>query len=161
MHSYETPNSTDKKTLYTSLLAQVEAIVSHEEDPIANMANVVAILKTTFNWFWIGFYRVDVRNNNLVLGPFQGPLACTRIGYDKGVCGASWSNNKTILVPDVSKFPGHIACSSLSQSEIVIPIIKNGEVVGVLDIDSENLNAFDAEDQVYLETLMNVITKHI
>src|SRR5574344_1537626 len=132
----------DKEGIYSELLPQIESIISHEMDIIANQANMSAILKDAFKFLWVGFYRVDIEKNELVLGPFQGPLACTRIKYGRGVCGTAWKEAKTLIVPDVDKFHGHIACSSASRSEIVIPIIKNEKIIGVLDIDSEKLDNF-------------------
>src|SRR6187549_2590307 len=131
----------DKKTRYDILLPQLEALVSGEKDITANLANIAAALKQAMNFFWVGFYIV--KNGQLVLGPFQGPIACTRIDFGKGVCGSAWKEKKTILMPDVEKFPGHIACSSASRSEIVLPAFKNNEVAMVLDIDSDKLNDFD------------------
>ena len=145
-----------KKEQYEALLPQIQALVETEPDLIANLANISAALKAQFNWLWIGFYLV--KDDVLVLGPFQGPVACTRITRQRGVCGASWSSASTLIVPDVEKFPGHIACSSLSRSEIVLPLIKNGEVVGVMDIDSSELNSFDEMDQYYLEKIIAMIT---
>lgn len=142
----------NKKELYENLLPQIKALVEGENDEIANMANISACLKDTFNFWWVGFYRVI--GEELVLGPFQGPLACTRIRKGKGVCGTAWQNAKTIIVPDVDAFPGHIACSSLTKSEIVVPIIYKGVVVAVLDIDSEKRNNFDEVDKDYLERLV-------
>ncbi|MBR4838491.1 MAG: GAF domain-containing protein [Bacteroidales bacterium] len=142
----------NKKELYENLIPQIKSLVEGEPDSIANMANISACLKDTFQFWWVGFYRVV--GDELVLGPFQGPLACTRIKKGKGVCGSAWQKAETIVVPDVDAFPGHIACSSLSRSEIVVPIIKNGEVVAVLDIDSEKLNTFDDVDRKYLEELV-------
>lgn len=147
--------STDKAEQYKSLLPQIEALLYGETDLVANMANVCAALKEQFKWFWVGFYLV--KDGELVLGPFQGPVACTRIGLGKGVCGAAWQQAKTLIVPDVDAFPGHIACSSLSRSEIVLPIFKNGEVVGVLDVDSENLSAYDEIDARYLQQVLQLI----
>lgn len=144
-----------KKELYENLLPQIKSLVEGETDLIANMANVSACLKDTFNFWWVGFYRVE--GEELVLGPFQGPLACTRIRKGKGVCGTAWQEAKTMIVPDVDAFPGHIACSSLSRSEIVVPIVKDGKVTAVLDIDSEKLAAFDQTDQKYLEQLAEVL----
>ncbi|MFM6965037.1 MAG: GAF domain-containing protein [Sphingomonadales bacterium] len=144
--------STDKSTRYAELLPQLEALIGSEKDPVANMANISAALKAAFEWFWIGFYIV--RDNELVLGPFQGPIACSRIGFGKGVCGTAWQTKQTQLVPDVAAFPGHIACSALSQSELVVPIFKDQEVWGVLDIDSTELSTFDATDQQEIEKLM-------
>jgi L-methionine (R)-S-oxide reductase len=145
-----------KEEQYKSLLPQIAAMIEGETDSTANLANIAAALKEQFGWFWTGFYLV--KNGELVVGPFQGPVACTRIRKGKGVCGASWAQAATIIVPDVEKFPGHIACSSLSRSEIVVPIIRNSEVVGVLDVDSEALNHFDETDQRWLEKLVAMIT---
>ncbi|MBQ6082930.1 MAG: GAF domain-containing protein [Bacteroidales bacterium] len=142
----------NKKELYENLIPQIQSLVEGEPDSIANMANVSACLKDTFHFWWVGFYRVV--GDELVLGPFQGPLACTRIKKGKGVCGTAWQKAETVVVPDVDAFPGHIACSSLSRSEIVVPIVKNGEVIAVLDIDSEKLNTFDDIDRKYLEELV-------
>ena len=141
-----------KKELYENLLPQIKSLVEDETDMIANMANVSACLKDTFNFWWVGFYRVIV--NELVLGPFQGPLACTRIRKGKGVCGTAWQEARTVIVPDVDEFPGHIACSSLTKSEIVVPVFKNDEIVAVLDIDSEKLATFDETDRENLEQLV-------
>ena len=140
-----------KAEKYQELVPQLKALLIGEKDKIANLANFVAALKETFGFFWVGFYLV--KENELVLGPFQGPIACTRIKKGKGVCGTSWEQGKAILVPDVDQFPGHIACSSLSKSEIVVPLIKNQEVIGVLDVDSNQLNDFDAVDEKYLTEL--------
>ena len=142
----------NKKELYENLLPQIKALVEGENDEIANMANISACLKDTFNFWWVGFYRVI--GEELVLGPFQGPLACTRIRKGKGVCGTAWQSSKTIIVPDVDKFPGHIACSSLTRSEIVVPIYKNGVVTAVLDIDSKKPDNFDEVDKNFLEQLV-------
>ncbi|MEP6466492.1 MAG: GAF domain-containing protein [Parafilimonas sp.] len=144
-----------KEEQYQSLLPQIKGLLEGETDMIANLANVAAALKEQFKWFWVGFYIV--KNNELVVGPFQGPVACTRIKKGRGVCGTSWAEKKTIIVDDVEKFAGHIACSSISKSEIVVPIIKNDKVVGVLDVDSEMLNFFDATDQKYLELIISEI----
>lgn len=144
-----------KTEQYESLIPQINGLLDGEPDLIANLANIVAALKEQFGWFWVGFYLV--KNNELVLGPFQGPVACTRIRKGKGVCGASWEKAKTIIVPDVEKFPGHIACSSLSKSEIVVPVIRNNEVIGVLDVDSSKYDQFDTTDQKYLETIVNLV----
>src|ERR1700743_1361526 len=144
-----------KTERYSSLLPQIKALVEGETDGVANLANIAAALKEQFGWLWVGFYLV--KNNELVVGPFQGPVACTRIRKGRGVCGTSWAEAKTIIVEDVEKFPGHIACSSLSRSEIVVPIIRNGEVLGVLDADSIDLDAFDQEDQRWLEEMMDAI----
>lgn len=146
---------------YESLIPQIKGLLQGETDLVANLANTVAALKEQFGWFWVGFYLVkkssDGINDELVLGPFQGPVACTRIRKGKGVCGSSWDQAKTLIVPDVEKFPGHIACSSLSKSEIVVPVIHHGEVVAVLDVDSEELNQFDTTDQYYLEQIVELI----
>ncbi|TAH02413.1 MAG: GAF domain-containing protein [Sphingobacteriales bacterium] len=144
-----------KEEQYQSLLPQIKGLLSGEPDLIANLANICAALKEQFNWLWVGFYIV--KNNELVLGPFQGPVACTRIQKGRGVCGTSWQQAATLIVPDVEKFPGHIACSSLSKSEIVVPLIRNGMVVAVLDVDSNLLNQFDATDQYYLEQVIAAI----
>ena len=146
----------DKNENYKLLLAQVRAMVKDESDPVANMANVAALIQETFHFWWTGFYRVI--GKQLVLGPFQGPVACTRIGLGKGVCGTSWKECRTIVVEDVEQFPGHIACSSESKSEIVVPLLKSGEVIGVLDIDSERLATFDAIDKEWLEQIAKVVT---
>ena len=144
-----------KEERYITLLPQLRAVVESESDPIANMANVASILHETFGFWWTGFYRV--MDGMLVLGPFQGPLACTRIRRGKGVCGTAWERGTTMVVPDVDKFPGHIACSSESRSEIVVPIVKNGDVIGVLDIDSRELSAFDEVDRHYLEQVVALL----
>lgn len=144
-------NQGDKAARYETLLPQIAALLAGETDTIANMANVAAALKQTFNFYWVGFYRV--KNEMLVLAPFQGPLACTRIRYGKGVCGTAWKEARTVVVPDVDLFPGHIACSSASKSEIVVPVIFQDKVVAVLDIDSEELNSFDGTDALYLEQI--------
>lgn len=144
-----------KNEQYSSLIPQITALLSGETDQIANMANVCAALKEQFNFFWVGFYMV--KDNELVLGPFQGPVACTRIQKSKGVCGSSWAQSKTLIVPDVEAFPGHIACSSASKSEIVIPVIRNGSVIGVLDVDSDELNSFDETDAIYLSQILDLI----
>lgn len=145
----------NKQELYENLIPQLKALVEGETDMIANMANIAACLKDTFNFWWVGFYRVV--DDMLVLGPFQGPLACTRICKGKGVCGTAWQNAETVVVPDVDAFPGHIACSSLTKSEIVIPIINKGVVVAVLDIDSEKADNFDAIDRKFLEEIARII----
>ena len=144
-----------KEEQYESLLPQIKALLEGEPDLIANLANITGALKEQFNWLWIGFYLV--KDDELVLGPFQGPVACTRIKKGKGVCGASWANAKTLIVPDVEKFPGHIACSSLSRSEIVVPIIRNNKVLGVLDADSIEPDQYDIIDQNYLEEIIDMI----
>lgn len=147
--------NTTKEEQYKSLIPQIDGLLYGETDFIANLANVCAALKEQFNWFWVGFYLV--KNDELVLGPFQGPVACTRIKKGKGVCGASWQQAETIIVPNVDEFPGHIACASASKSEIVLPLIKNGEVIGVFDVDSEFLNHFDETDKLYLEQVISII----
>jgi len=144
-----------KEEQYETLLPQIKGLLDGESDLIANLANVAAALKEQFGWFWIGFYLV--KDDELVLGPFQGPVACTRIKKGRGVCGSSWLQEKTLIVPDVEKFPGHIACSSLSKSEIVIPLFKNKIVFGVLDVDSNLINDFDETDQLFLEKIVTLI----
>jgi len=144
-----------KAEQYISLIPQVKGLLSGEDDLIANLANIAAALKEQFNWLWVGFYLV--KGEQLVLGPFQGPVACTRIQMGKGVCGTSWANQEVLIVPDVDAFPGHIACSSASKSEIVLPIISNGKVVGVLDVDSAELAEFDEVDARYLNEIINLI----
>lgn len=141
-----------KTERYQSLLPQIKALTEGETDLVANLANVAAALKEQFGWLWVGFYLV--KDGELVVGPFQGPVACTRIRKGRGVCGVSWEQARTLIVPDVESFPGHIACSSLSRSEIVVPFFHGGEVVGVLDADSADLNAFDEEDQRWLEEMV-------
>lgn len=141
----------NKEQQYQTLLPQIESLLAGETDVIANMANIAAALKQTFGFFWVGFYRV--KEDILVLSPFQGPLACTRIRIGKGVCGTAWKEARTLVVPDVEQFPGHIACSSDSKSEIVIPVIHDGKVVAVLDIDSDTLNSFNETDAFYLEDI--------
>ena len=145
----------NKKEKYEELLPQIASLLEGETDVVANMANVAAALKQVFGFFWVGFYVV--KGDKLVLAPFQGPIACTRIGYGKGVCGTAWKENKTQLVPDVDKFPGHIACSSDSKSEIVVPVILNGTVVAVLDVDSELLVSFDDTDARYLTMITEIL----
>ena len=144
-----------KEEQYVALLPQVKALISGEPDLVANLANIAAALKEQFGWLWVGFYLV--KEDELVLGPFQGPVACTRIRKGRGVCGSSWADAKTLIVADVEKFPGHIACSSLSRSEIVVPIIKEGVVLGVLDADSADLDTYDEIDQRYLEEMVGWI----
>lgn len=144
-----------KKEQYESLLPQIKAVVDDETDLIANLANTCACLKEQFKWLWVGFYIV--KNDELVLGPFQGPLACTRIKKGKGVCGTSWAEKETLIVADVNAFPGHIACSSLSLSEIVVPVVRNGEVVAVLDVDSERYGEFDEVDKKFLEEVVRYL----
>ena len=148
-------NSLTKEEKYKALLPQIEALVTGETDLTANLANVMAALKYSLGFFWVGAYLL--KEGELVLGPFQGPVACTRIAFSKGVCGASYTRKKTILVPDVEAFPGHIACSSDSKSEIVVPVLKEGEVKMVLDVDSDKLNDFDETDRVYLEQLADLM----
>ena len=144
-----------KEEQYQSVIPQIKALVEGEADLIANLANLVAALKEQFAWLWVGFYLV--KENQLVLAPFQGPVACTRIKKGRGVCGTSWEKAQTIIVPDVEQFPGHIACSSKSRSEIVVPIIRDDKVMGVLDVDSENLSEYDETDQKYLEEIVGLI----
>ncbi len=147
-----------KEAIYLQILPQLKALVQDEEDWIANLANTCALLKEAFNWWWVGFYLV--KNQELVLGPFQGPIACTRIAKGKGVCGTAWQQQKTIIVPNVHEFPGHIACSSASLSEIVLPIFgSNQEVIGVLDVDSEFLACFDEIDARYLEEVLRILSQ--
>ncbi len=154
-----------KEEQYKELVAQVAAVVAGETDMIANMANVAAILHEAFGFWWTGFYRVqntdrfaDRVQTELVLGPFQGPLACTRIPFGKGVCGTAWAKNETVIVPNVHEFAGHIACSSESNSEIVVPVRQNGEVIAVLDIDSKDFDTFDETDQKYLEEIVDCLS---
>lgn len=147
----------DKKARYDTLIPQIAALTEDEPDLIANLANVCAALKQTFNFFWVGFYLV--KGDQLVLGPFQGPLACTRIDFGMGVCGASWKEGKTIVVPDVEQFPGHIACNSASRSEIVLPGSVNGKVLFVLDVDSDQLNDFDDIDARGLGAIVHCVEK--
>lgn len=140
-----------KAERYAELVVQLRSLIEGESDMIARMANVAGALKEVFGWWWVGFYRVI--GDELVLGPYQGPIACTRIAYNRGVCGTAWARKQTVVVPDVEQFVGHIACSSLSRSEIVVPLRKDDEVIGVLDIDSEQLNMFDEIDQKWLEII--------
>jgi GAF domain-containing protein len=151
--------STDKLSRYAELRPELEALIGSETDAVANMANFCAALKAAFGWFWIGFYVV--REEQLVLGPFQGPIACTRIHFGKGVCGTAWAEQKSQLVADVEAFPGHIACSALSKSELVVPVFKDQKVWGVLDIDSTTLADFDQIDQVEIEKLMTWFAGHL
>ncbi len=144
-----------KQAQYESLIPQIEGLLMGETNLVANLANISAALKEQFNWWWVGFYWVH--DNELVLAPFQGPVACTRIKKGRGVCGGAWEQGKTLIVEDVEKFPGHIACSSASKSEIVVPVIKEGQIVGVLDVDSELLAHFDETDQLYLEKIVGLI----
>ncbi|NVK86016.1 MAG: GAF domain-containing protein [Cytophagia bacterium] len=150
-------NTATKAEKYQSLIPQVEALVTGEPDLTANLANIASALKYGMGFFWVGFYLV--KEDELVLGPFQGPIACTRIRKGKGVCGTSWANAETVLVPNVDEFPGHIACSSDSKSEIVLPAFKNGEVALILDVDSDQINDFDSVDREYLEKLMRIVEK--
>ncbi|MGC3945974.1 MAG: GAF domain-containing protein [Chryseolinea sp.] len=149
----------DKKSMYDTLIPQIKALTEDESDLVANLANVCAALKQTFDFFWVGFYLV--KNDQLVLGPFQGPLACTRIDFGKGVCGTTWKEGKTIIVPDVEQFPGHIACSSASKSEIVVPGFIDGKVFLVLDVDSDKPEDFDDEDARGLEQIIACIEKTV
>lgn len=149
----------DKAEQYQSIIPQIKAIVEGEPDLIANLANICAALNQQFGWLWVGFYLV--KKNELVLGPFQGPIACTRIAKGRGVCGTAWQQQQVIIVADVELFPGHIACSSASKSEIVLPIMQNTECVGVLDIDSDELNQFDQVDAKYLQQLISIIETSI
>ncbi len=152
------PENSSRKEIYDSLIPQIEALVSGEDDFIANLSNIAAALKQTFHFFWVGFYLR--KNNQLVLGPFQGPIACTRIDFDKGVCGHAYTTQQTVLVPDVDAFPGHIACASESRSEIVLPAFDvNKEVFLVLDVDSDQLDDFHEDDREGLEKLMRIIEK--
>jgi L-methionine (R)-S-oxide reductase len=151
--------STNKQEKYKTLIPQLEALIGDEKDIVANLSNIAAALKQTMNFFWVGFYLV--KDDQLVLGPFQGPIACTRINFGKGVCGTSWKEEKTIVVPNVDEFPGHIACSSASKSEIVLPAFKNNKVALVLDVDSDMLDDFDSVDQEALEKVMRLIEKFI
>lgn len=146
-----TISGTTREEKYKSLLPQIAALIDDENDAVANAANIAAALRQTFNFFWVGFYFV--KNDELVLGPFQGDIACTRIQKGRGVCGTCWEQKETIIVPDVDLFPGHIACSSLSKSEIVVPVIKDDNVIAVLDVDSDKLNDFSETDKIYLEQI--------
>ena len=145
----------DKEQQYQTLFPQIEALLAGETDMTANMANVAAALKQTFDFFWVGFYVV--KKDMLVLAPFQGPIACTRIRHGKGVCGTAWKETKTLIVPDVEQFPGHIACNAASRSEIVVPVIREGKVIAVLDIDSDKLDSFDEVDANYLERICGLL----
>lgn len=145
-----------KAEQYQALIPQIKALIDGEPDLVANLANITGALKEQFGWFWVGFYLV--KGEQLVLGPFQGPVACTRINKGRGVCGTSWAKAETLIVPDVEKFPGHIACSSLSRSEIVVPMLQNGIVWGVLDVDSELLDQFDETDKTYLEEIISLLS---
>ena len=149
------PKDVSRNEMYKSLFPQLKALIANEPDLIANMANITSALKESFGFFWIGFYRVI--GERLVLGPFQGPIACTSIAFGKGVCGAAWKQEETIIVPDVDKFPGHIACSSQSRSEIVVPVKHNNSVVAVLDIDSNLINSFNEIDSYWLERICSLL----
>lgn len=151
--------STSKKEKYQTLIPQIESLITGEPDLIANLSNIAAALKQTMDFFWVGFYMV--KETQLVLGPFQGPIACTRIDYGKGVCGTAWKEKKTIMVPNVDEFPGHIACSSASKSEIVLPAFKNDEVKLILDVDSDKLDDFDAVDENALGKIMRLIEQKL
>ncbi len=155
MHELTIDIQLSRAEKYEQLLPQIAAVVGHETDWIANLANIAAMFKETFGFFWIGFYRRV--GEELVLGPFQGPLACTRMAMGRGVCGTSAARKETIVVPDVDQFPGHIACSSLSKSEIVVPLVQNGQTVLILDVDSTELNDFDAIDAFYLEKTVELL----
>ena len=148
--------NSSREEKYKSLVPQIQALLTGESDVIANMANISAALKEVFSFWWVGFYLV--KNNELVLGPFQGPVACTRIALGKGVCGTSWKEAKTIIVADVDQFPGHIACSSASRSEIVVPVLKDGKVIAVLDVDSEHYDHFDKTDDQYLTIITKLLS---
>ena len=152
MNTIHIPSTATKEERYKALVPLIKALLDHERDIIANMANVAAAIKEVFSFWWVGFYKV--KGKMLVLGPFQGPVACTRIAYGKGVCGTAWATGEVQIVPDVELFPGHIACSARSKSEIVLPVKKNGKVVAVLDIDSEHLHTFDETDRRYLEEIV-------
>ncbi|MCD8264109.1 MAG: GAF domain-containing protein [Tannerellaceae bacterium] len=149
----------NKEEKYQSLLPQLGALVAGKADPVANLANVAAALKQTFGFFWVGFYLV--KEEQLVLGPFQGPVACTRIRYGRGVCGTAWKEKQTLVVPDVDQFSGHIACSSDSKSEIVVPILKEDTIIGVLDVDSDTLNSFNETDALYLQKICELIASFL
>ena len=155
MHEIKINKNLTKEERYIELCNQIESLISEEKDILAILSNITAAIQDTYNFLWVGFYLV--KSNELVLGPFQGPVACFRIGYGKGVCGTSWKEDKTLIVKDVNKFPGHIACSSMSKSEIVIPVRNKHEVYGVLDIDSKEYNAFDKTDKKYLKKIIAMI----
>lgn len=148
-----------KEEQYRSLLPQIKGLLTGETNQVANLANIAAALKEQFGFFWVGFYLVE--GEQLVLGPFQGPVACTRIAFNKGVCGTAWAKSETIVVPNVDDFPGHIACSSLSKSEIVVPIMSDGKCIGVLDVDSAELNSFDDVDVTYLQQIVKFFSENI
>lgn len=147
----------NKAEKYTTIFQTIQAVVEGESDMVANMANMAALLHEEFGFWWTGFYRVDQESDQLVLGPFQGPVACTRIPFGKGVCGTAWERSETVIVPDVHQFPGHIACSSASNSEIVVPVFQGKKVIAVLDIDSTKFNTFDQTDKEWLEKIVTLI----
>lgn len=147
----------NKAEKYTTIFQTIQAVVEGESDMVANMANMAALLHEEFGFWWTGFYRVEQESDQLVLGPFQGPVACTRIPFGKGVCGTAWERSETVIVPDVHKFPGHIACSSASNSEIVVPVFQNNQIIAVLDIDSTEFNTFDQTDKEWLEKIVTLI----
>lgn len=148
----------NKKEKYADVFRMIQSVVEGESDMVANMANVAALLHEEFGFWWTGFYRVEQESDQLLLGPFQGPVACTRIGFGKGVCGTAWERAETVIVPDVHKFPGHIACSSASNSEIVVPVFQGKKVIAVLDIDSTEFNTFDLTDKEWLEKIVSLIS---
>lgn len=149
----------DKPAAYQLLLKQLDELFQHEADVVANLSNTAALLKTTFNWWWVGFYLV--KHDELILGPFQGPVACSRIAYGKGVCGTAWKLASSVVVPDVHRFEGHIACSAASNSELVVPVIKNGQVVAVIDVDSEYFDHFDAQDKSGIEDIALLLAEKV
>lgn len=148
----------NKKEKYADVFRMIQSVVEGESDMVANMANVAALLHEEFGFWWTGFYRVEQESKQLVLGPFQGPVACTRISFGKGVCGTAWERTETVIVPDVHQFPGHIACSSASNSEIVVPVFQGKKVIAVLDIDSTEFNTFDQTDKEWLEKIVSLIS---
>ncbi len=150
------PSTTSKKEKYEALIPQIQGLLYGEKNLMANLANIAAALKEAFDFFWVGFYLID-SPDELVLGPFQGPVACTRIKKGKGVCGATWEKEQPIVVPNVDEFPGHIACASASKSEIVLPVYQEGEIIGVLDVDSDRLDAFDEVDKKFLEKVIELL----
>ena len=160
MHDFNTPLEKNREKKYINLEEQIKSLIKGEKNNTAILANISAAISQTFKWLWVGFYVIE--DNELVLGPFQGPVACFRIKKGDGVCGAAWKDKKTIIVPDVEKFPGHIACSSISKSEIVVPVFNNkNKVFGVLDIDSDELNSFDETDKEHLEEIVSIIQKSL
>lgn len=159
MHEFKEPKGQNIENKYINLIKQIESLILNETDIMAILSNVSAAIKQTFGWLWIGFYFV--KKEELILGPFQGPVACFRIKKGDGVCGATWEKRETIIVPNVEKFPGHIACSSDSKSEIVLPIFKNNKIFGVLDIDSKEFNTFNNIDKKYLEQIIKIIEKKL